>query len=182
MVILIGGTTHVGKTFLAQKLMEKHKIPYSSIDHLKMGIYRACPDCGYTPNDNDGIITRKLWPILKGIIMTVIENNQNIILEGNYIPYSLKKMRKKYTSKIINFKMGFSEEYIKQNFQKEIIRNESIIEIRDQTFDMPMEEYITENERVKRLCQKYNVKHFEIQSNFKREINKVYEWILFTAG
>ena len=44
MIILITGASHTGKTVLAQKLLEKYKIPYLSIDHLKMGLIRS----GYT--------------------------------------------------------------------------------------------------------------------------------------
>ncbi len=40
MVILITGASHTGKTALAQKLLEKYKFPYLSIDHLKMGLIR----------------------------------------------------------------------------------------------------------------------------------------------
>ena len=44
MVILVTGASHIGKTVLAQKLLEKYKYPYLSIDHLKMGLIRS----GYT--------------------------------------------------------------------------------------------------------------------------------------
>ena len=44
MIILLTGASHTGKTELAQKLLEKYKIPYLSIDHLKMGLIRS----GYT--------------------------------------------------------------------------------------------------------------------------------------
>ena len=48
MVILIGGAGYAGKTFMAQRLLEKYHYPYLSIDHLKMGLYRADPGCGFT--------------------------------------------------------------------------------------------------------------------------------------
>ena len=38
MVVLIAGSSHTGKTLLAQKLLEKYKNPYLSIDHMKMGL------------------------------------------------------------------------------------------------------------------------------------------------
>ena len=38
MIILIGGAGCVGKTKLAQRLLERYKFPYLSLDHLKMGI------------------------------------------------------------------------------------------------------------------------------------------------
>lgn len=41
MVILIAGASHTGKTLFAQKLLEKYKYPYLSIDHLKMGLIRS---------------------------------------------------------------------------------------------------------------------------------------------
>jgi len=44
MIVIITGASHTGKTFLAQKLLEKYKYPYLSIDHLKMGLIRS----GYT--------------------------------------------------------------------------------------------------------------------------------------
>ena len=45
MIILISGASHTGKTLLAQRLLEKYKYPYLSIDHLKMGLIRS----GQTP-------------------------------------------------------------------------------------------------------------------------------------
>lgn len=41
MIILITGASHTGKTVFAQKLLEKYKYPYLSIDHLKMGLIRS---------------------------------------------------------------------------------------------------------------------------------------------
>ena len=41
MIILIIGASHTGKTYLAQKMLEKYKYPYLSIDHLKMGLIRS---------------------------------------------------------------------------------------------------------------------------------------------
>ena len=88
-----------GKTLLSQKMLEKYKYPYLSIDHLKMGIFRGWENCGFTPETNDEIITGKLWPVIKGIIMTNIENNQNIIIEGVYLPYTLNDLDKEYITK-----------------------------------------------------------------------------------
>ncbi|MFB6474947.1 hypothetical protein ABER99_06270 [Paenibacillus glucanolyticus] len=70
---------------MAQRLLEKYHVPYLSIDHFKMGLYRADQNCGFTPLDSTEYIGEKLWPILKGIIMTNIENNQNLIIEGCYV-------------------------------------------------------------------------------------------------
>lgn len=99
MIILITGASHTGKTALAQKLLEKYKYPYLSIDLLKMGLIRS----GYTkltPEDDNELIDY-LWPIVREIIKTAIENRQNLIVEGCYIPfYWAQDFEKKYLDHI----------------------------------------------------------------------------------
>lgn len=56
MVILITGASHTGKTQLVQKLLEKYKYPYLSIDHLKMGLIRSE---NTTLTVEDDVITQK---------------------------------------------------------------------------------------------------------------------------
>ena len=96
MIILITGASHTGKTALSQKLLEKYKYPYLSIDHLKMGLIRS----GYTkltPED-DNKLTSYLWPIIREIIKTAIENKQNLIIEGCYIPYTVFSISTPFSS------------------------------------------------------------------------------------
>ena len=90
MIFLIAGASHTGKTALAQKLLEKYRYPYLSIDHLKMGLIRS----GYTsltPVSSDRELTDYLWPVVREIIKTAIENRQNLIVEGCYIPFDWEK-------------------------------------------------------------------------------------------
>ena len=89
MIILITGASHTGKTVLAQRMLEKYKYPYLSIDHLKMGLIRS-GNTDLTPEDDDDL-TGYLWPIVREIIKTAIENHQNLIVEGCYIPFEWRK-------------------------------------------------------------------------------------------
>ena len=112
MIILIGGVSCTGKTLMAQKLLEKYSIPYLSIDHIKMGLIRGNKYCDFSSTDNDKTIAYKLWPVVKGIIMTNIENNQHIIIEGCYIPPEhIKDFEPEYLAEIIAFYIGFSKNY-----------------------------------------------------------------------
>ena len=96
MVILVTGSSHTGKTLLAQRMLEKYKYPSFSIDHLKMGLIRS-GNTSLTPLDDDAL-TDYLWPIVREIIKTAIENRQNLIVEGCYVPFEWRK--------------DFSEEYL----------------------------------------------------------------------
>ena len=90
MIILLTGASHAGKTALAQRLLEKYKYPYLSIDHLKMGLIRS-KHTDLTPMSPDEELTAYLWPIVCEMIKTAIENQQNLIVEGCYIPFDWKK-------------------------------------------------------------------------------------------
>lgn len=89
MVIIITGASHTGKTVLAQRMLEKYKFSYLSIDHLKMGLIRS-GNTKLTTQDDDQL-TPYLWPIVREMIKTAIENRQNIIVEGCYIPFDWRK-------------------------------------------------------------------------------------------
>ena len=84
MILLIAGASHTGKTALAQKILEKYQYPYLSIDHLKMGLIRS-KNTVLTPVSSDKELTEYLWPIVREMIKTAIENKQNLVVEGCYI-------------------------------------------------------------------------------------------------
>ena len=128
MVIIITGASHVGKTLLAQKMLERYKFPYLSIDHLKMGLIRS-GNTDLTPEDDDEL-TEYLWPIIREIIKTVVENGQNLIVEGCYIPADWRKdFDKNYLEHIEFICLAMTEDYIEEYFD-EIIRHESDAENR----------------------------------------------------
>ena len=89
MVILICGASHTGKTILAQRLLERTHSPYLSLDHLKMGLIRS-GHTTLTPADDEAM-TPLLWPIVREMVKTAIENRQNLIVEGCYIPFDWQK-------------------------------------------------------------------------------------------
>ena len=115
MIILITGASHVGKTVLAQRLLEKYHFPYLSIDHLKMGLIRS-KNTQLTPEDDDEL-TEYLWPIVREMIKTAIENLQNLIVEGCYIPFDWRKdLTEEYSSQIRFVCLAMSDDYIDAHF------------------------------------------------------------------
>ena len=177
MIILISGVSCTGKTLMAQNLLEKYKIPYFSIDHLKMGLYRGKSDCEFTPLDSNNYIGNKLWPILKGMIMTNIENAQNIIMEGCYLlPGLVSDLENKYPDQIISVFLGFSTNYIKENFKSGIIKYRSVMENRGPE-ERPVTQFIREHNEFRKKCMRNNVNYFEIDNDYKEEIKRVYDFM-----
>ena len=116
MIILITGASHTGKTALSQRLLEKYKYPYLSIDHLKMGLIRS-GNTDLTPMSSGAELTTYLWPIVREMIKTAIENKQNLIVEGCYIPFDwAKDFEKEYLDNIKYYCLVMSENYINNHF------------------------------------------------------------------
>ena len=128
MIILITGASHTGKTFLAQCFLEKYKYPYLSIDHLKMGLIRS-GNTGLTLEDDDSL-TEYLWPIVREIIKTAIENRQNLIIEGCYVPFDWRQdFDEQYLLSIRFICLAMTDRYIETHFN-EIKKHSSDIESR----------------------------------------------------
>ena len=146
MIILITGASHTGKTLLAQKMLEKYKYPYLSIDHLKMGLIRS-GNTVLTPEDDDDL-TAYLWPIVREIIKTAIENRQNLIVEGCYLPFTWRQdFDERYLPSIRFICLAMSEKYIENHFS-EIIGHASEIESRLSDEDCTIESLKTDNRNV----------------------------------
>lgn len=164
MIILIAGATHVGKTAYAQKLLEKHYYPYLSIDHLKMGLIRS-GQTELTPMDDDKL-TDYLWPIVRETVKTAIENKQNLVVEGCYIPFDWQKdFDKTYLENIQYVCMVMSRQYIENHFA-DIRKYASVIERRLEDPDLNKEALIAENEENLSLCVAHNLPYILIDGEY----------------
>ena len=178
MLILIGGISHSGKTLLAQKLLETHHYPYLSIDHLKMGLCRSGIACGFTPLDSTEHIAEKLWPMLKGIIMTAIENKQNLIIEGAYLlPNRIAELDDEYQNELLALYLCFSESYIKAHLDSDILRHRCAIESRKYGNSETLADYLSESKRLKVLCEAHHATYFEISEDYQKESSSIRTWI-----
>ena len=116
MVVLITGASHTGKMALAQKLLEEYKYPYLSIDHLKMGLIRS-KNTELTPVSDEAALTEYLWPIVCEMIKTAIENKQNLMVEGCYIPFDWSSyFEREYLDHMKYYCLVMSEAYIRKHF------------------------------------------------------------------
>ena len=169
MIILITGASHTGKTALAQKLLEKYKYPYLSIDHLKMGLIRS-GNTELTPMD-DNDLTEYLWPIVREMIKTAIENKQNLVVEGCYIPFDWQKdFDKEYLDNIKYYCLIMSEKYIRNHFT-DIKKYANVIENRLDDECCTIESIVADNAEVLSLAQKHNVNYILIEDKYEINID-----------
>ncbi len=169
MVILIAGASHTGKTALAQKLLEKYKFPYLSIDHLKMGLIRS-GNTTLTPLSDDKALTDYLWPIVREMIKTVIENEQNLIVEGCYIPFAWSKdFESEYIENIKYYCLVMSNKYITNHFS-DIKKYASVVENRMDDEGCTIEAVLRDNAEILEQCQNYKVNDLLIDDEYQVDI------------
>lgn len=165
MVILIGGASHTGKTNLAQRLLEVYKYPYLSIDHLKMGLIRS-RNTELTPTSDDLALIKYLWPIVREIIKTAIENGQNLIVEGCYIPFDWQRDFDEDCLRQIRYIwLIMSERYIRSHFE-DIKKYADVIEQRLDDSDYTMESALRDNLQTLDMCKKHNIRYVLIDDEY----------------
>ncbi len=170
MIVLITGASHTGKTALAQRLLEKYNYPYLSIDHLKMGLIRS-GNTELTALSDDEELTSYLWPIVSEIIKTAIENKQNLIVEGCYIPFDwAKDFEKEYLDNIRYYCLIMSESYIKNHFD-DIKNYASIMENRLCDEDCTKESVLKDNKKYLFLALKHKAEYILIDGKYEINID-----------
>ncbi|MBR4888755.1 MAG: adenylate kinase [Clostridia bacterium] len=165
MIILIAGASHTGKTLLAQALLEKYRYPYISIDHLKMGLIRSGKTTLTVFDDNE--LTAYLWPIVREIIKTAVENNQNLIIEGCYIPFDwASSFEEHYLKQIRAFWLIMTTSYIQTHFD-EILSHACEIEQRIDDSSCTKQWLIEENERNFDGCCRFGCNYILIDKKYE---------------
>lgn len=168
MIVIITGASHTGKTALAQKLMEKYHYPYVSIDHIKMGLIRS-GNTKLTPMD-DGLLTDYLWPIVREMIKTAIENKQHLIVEGCYVPFDwAEDFSPEYLAHIRYYCLVLSEEYIRNHFDN--VKNyANVIENRLDDSWCTIESTLEDNAAVLKEAKAHGVNYILIEDEYKLDI------------
>lgn len=169
MVFLIAGPSHTGKTALARRLVERYRANCLSIDHLKMGLIRS----GYTtltPTSSEEELTGYLWPVVREMVKTAIENGQDLIVEGCYISFDwAKDFAPEYLDKIQYRCIVMSEEYIRAHYD-DIKAYANVAEHRLDDSDCTLESLLHDNARALELCRKYGVPYTWIENDYRIEI------------
>ena len=166
MIILVTGASHTGKTAFAQKLLEKYNYPYLSIDHLKMGLIRS-GNTELTPMSEDKELTAYLWPIVCEMVKTAIENKQNLIVEGCYIPFDWEKdFAEEYLENIKYYCLVMSEEYIRSHFE-DIKKYANVIEERLDDEYCTLESVLKDNKEMLRLAKEYGTNYKLIDEKYE---------------
>ncbi len=169
MIVLIAGASHTGKTLLAQRLLERYRMPCLSIDHLKMGLIRS-GQTRLTPTSSDAALTAYLWPILREMIKTALENRQSLILEGSYIPFDWAAgFTPAEREQVRYFCLAMSERYIRTHFA-DILRHANVVEHRLDDSGCTQSSLLRENAEVLVGCRMHGIRPLLIDESYEVDV------------
>ena len=100
------------------------------------------------------------------MIKTAIENEQNLIVEGCYIPFDWSKdFEKEYLKEIQYYCLIMSKEYIENHFS-DIKKFASVIENRGDDSWCTKEILLRDNIHHLEMCKKYGCKYILIENDY----------------
>ena len=144
-----------------------------------MGLIRS----GYTqltPMSDDEKLTEYLWPVVMEMIKTAIENKQNVIVEGCYIPFDWANyFEKEYLENIRYYCLVMCEKYIKTRFA-DIKKYANIVENRLDDEWCTLESVLEENEKILSNVQKFGTNFILIDEKYEINID-INEKIAFSV-
>ena len=168
MIVLIAGPSHTGKTALAQRLLETLQYPYLSIDLLKMGLIRS-GQTALTPED-DVQLTAYLWPIVREIIKTAVENRQDLIVEGCYVPARWRwDFPPAYLREIRFYCLVMTPAYIEAHFS-DIQKYACVVERRLDDSACTQEALLADNAHYRKMCETWGYPCILIDRSYRVEL------------
>lgn len=169
MILLLCGASHTGKTALAQRLLEKYKYPYLSIDHLKMGLIRS-GTIALSPTQDEAL-TAVLWPIAREMVRTALENRQSLIVEGCYIPYRWQQdFSPEERAGIRYLCLVMSRDYLLRHFAR-VRQYANVVEHRLDDSDFTLDTALADNAEALHQCRLHGLPYLLIDNEYPREID-----------
>ena len=119
---------------------------------------------------DDEALTEYLWPIVREMVKTAIENNQNLVVEGCYIPFNwAEDFEKEYLDDIRFYCLVMSGHYIENHFD-DIRKFASVIEDRGEDEDCTLEMVRRDNAEMLKRCKEYGVEYILIDKEYQVDI------------
>ena len=109
MLLFIGGAARTGKSILARRLLAEQRIPYLSLDVLKMGIARGAPEFSLDPDAGCVVVGERLWPLVREMSTSLLWDGVNYAFEGELLPKHVAALQQAYPLQVRSCFLGYTE-------------------------------------------------------------------------
>jgi hypothetical protein len=107
MLIFIGGAARTGKGILVRRLLAERRLPYFSLDVLKMGLARGAPEFPIDPDAGGIPVAERLWPLVREMSHNLIAEQAPYAFEGEILPRHVAALRDIYPAQVDACFLGY---------------------------------------------------------------------------
>ncbi len=171
MILFVHGPTHVGKTVFARELTARTGVSNLSVDLLKMGLIRSGVT-RLTPEDDEAL-TAFLWPVVREMARTALENRQPLIIEGDYLPEDWRASFEA-DAPVAAVGLAMTESGLRARYG-DVVRHRHAAEIR--RHDAPLlEELLEAHAQTRARCARTGERLFLIDVGFEDAVESAVRW------
>jgi hypothetical protein len=181
MLFFIGGAARTGKGILTRRLLVDLRIPYLSLDVLKMGLTRGVPEFMIDPDAGAIKVSARLWPLVREMSINLVHEQADYIFEGEMLPKDVDTLRQMYPTQVKACFLGYAS----------ITPTHKLREIREHAGhpnDWPQEYTDTDllaiigreiafSQYVQTECLRYHLRYFDMSHQFMPVLDEVVAYI-----
>jgi hypothetical protein len=107
MLIFLGGAARTGKGILERRLLTEQRLPYFSVDVLKMGLARGAPEYAIDPDAGAIAVAERIWPLVREMSHNLISEASPYLIEGEILPAQVAWLRDEYPARVLGCFLGY---------------------------------------------------------------------------
>ncbi len=108
MLFFIGGAARTGKGILARRLLVEQRLPYLSLDVLKMGLTRGAPEYRIDPDAGGIIVGERLWPLVREMSASLLADEVDYVIEGELLPKHVAALQQAHPAQVRACFLGYT--------------------------------------------------------------------------
>lgn len=181
MIHYIGGAARCGKGILVRRLLAELRLPYLSLDVLKMGLTRGYPELAFDPDAGGMQVADRLWPLVREMSRNLFYDQTDYVFEGELLPKNVAMIRQEYSTQINACFLGYSTIAPAQKLREIRIHsgypNDWPQEYTDDGLLSIIHREIAFSQYLQAECVRLHFPYFDVSHEFMPVLDKVVEYI-----
>jgi hypothetical protein len=182
MLYIVGGAARAGKSAVARRFLAETGVPYFPLDCLMMGFAKGFPEHGVGPEDDELHVAELLWPVVKGIATTFVEEEIDYLIEGAQLhPRHVGELCEALPGDVRACFLGFAEVDTMTKL-RQIRRfgggeDDWLRHYDDQHVIREIERLKALSERLRAECSSYEIRYLEVSTDLEETVDRVVQYL-----
>ena len=168
MIYIITGVAKVGKTLISEKIKERFNKSIFSTDYIMMMLHYGNEDLDLDIHASDSTVASKLEPYVYGLIQTMVQNDNEYVIEGVHFNTDFsRRLKDEFGDKIRITYLGYKDVSVEDKVDeiyrfKNTMDNPWIFTLPGVKVEETVEYLINESERIYQECLDRDLEYYEV--------------------